>query len=310
MKTLYDLLGALPDDDADSLRAAFRKAAKANHPDFNPGNAEASEKFRRIVRANAILSDEQQRSAYDRMLKVARQQQSRKPKRSIFSNTIHRLAADAMVSAAVSVVLIGGYLLFVSVDKLPLASAQMTKVSTRALTATAILNPTAISDAQGRAEQHDKPELVGADIKLEVNPLDVKAPTKPNGIAPAVTTSIASAVTTSVAPEVTTGVAPEVTTGVAPASAPASRARGAVTKDAKYYRERGTSAYSSGDLYIALVNFDLAIELDPVLSDSYIDRAIVFHRLGDLKRAFADVAEAKRIDALNRNKTPSVASAP
>jgi len=309
MKTLYDLLGALPDDDADSLRAAFRKAAKANHPDFNPGNAEASEKFRRIVRANAILSDEQQRSAYDRMLKVARQQQSRKPKRSIFSNTIHRLAADAMVSAAVSVVLIGGYLLFISVDKLPLASAQMTKVSTRALTATAILNPTAISDAQGRAEQHDKPELVGADMKLEVNPLDVKAPTKPNGIAPAVTTSIAPAVTTSVAP-VTTGVAPEVTTGIAPASAPASPARGAVTKDAKYYRERGTSAYSSGDLYIALVNFDLAIELDPGLSDSYIDRAIVFHRLGDLKRAFADVAEAKRIDALNRNKTPSVASAP
>jgi len=302
MKTLYDLLGALPDDDADSLRAAFRKAAKANHPDFNPGNAEASEKFRRIVRANAILSDEQQRSAYDRMLKVARQQQSRKPKRSIFSNTIHRLAADAMVSAVVSVVLIGGYLLFISVDKLPLASAQMTKVSTRALTATSILNPTAISDAQGRAEQHDKPELVGADIKLEVNPLDVKAPTKPNGIAPAVTTSIAPAVTTSLAPEVTTG--------IAPASAPASPARGAVTKDAKYYRERGTSAYSSGDLYIALVNFDLAIELDPGLSDSYIDRAIVFHRLGDLKRAFADVAEAKRIDALNRNKTPSVASAP
>jgi tetratricopeptide (TPR) repeat protein len=309
MKTLYDLLGALPDDDADSLRAAFRKAAKANHPDFNPGNPEASEKFRRIVRANAILSDEQQRSAYDRMLKVARQQQSRKPKRSIFSNTIHRLAADAMVSAVVSVVLIGGYLLFVSVDKLPLASAQMTKVSTRALTATAIVNPTAISDAQGRAEQHDKPELVGADIKLEVNPLDVKAPTKPNGIAPAVTTSIAPELTTSVAP-VTTGVAPEATTGIAPASAPASPARGSVTKDAKYYRERGTSAYSSGDLYIALVNFDLAIELDPGLSDSYIDRAIVFHRLGDLKRAFADVAEARRIDALNRNKTPSVASAP
>ena len=45
MKTLYDLLEALPDDDADDLRAAFRKAAKANHPDFNPGNPEASERF-------------------------------------------------------------------------------------------------------------------------------------------------------------------------------------------------------------------------------------------------------------------------
>ena len=75
MKTLYDLLGALPDDDADGLRAAFRKAAKANHPDFNPGNPEASERFRRIVRANAILSDEQQRAAYDRLLEIARRQQ-------------------------------------------------------------------------------------------------------------------------------------------------------------------------------------------------------------------------------------------
>jgi acetone monooxygenase len=44
--------------DADGLRAAFRKAAKANHPDVNPCNPEAAERFRRIVRANAILSDE------------------------------------------------------------------------------------------------------------------------------------------------------------------------------------------------------------------------------------------------------------
>ena len=57
MKTLYDLLGALPDDDAEDLRAAFRRAVKANHPDLNPGDPEASQAFRRIVRANAILSD-------------------------------------------------------------------------------------------------------------------------------------------------------------------------------------------------------------------------------------------------------------
>ena len=87
MSTLYDLLGALPDDDADGLRAAFRKAAKANHPDVNPGNPEAAERFRRIVRANAILSDVQQRAAYDRLLEVALQQQSRKPKRSNFSDS-------------------------------------------------------------------------------------------------------------------------------------------------------------------------------------------------------------------------------
>ena len=126
MATLYDLLGALPDDDADGLRAAFRKAAKASHPDVNPGNPEAAERFRRIVRANAILSDEQQRAAYDRLLEVARRQQSPKPKRSNFSGTIRRLAADAIASAAVSAVLIGGYLLFRPVDGRPIASAQVT----------------------------------------------------------------------------------------------------------------------------------------------------------------------------------------
>ena len=82
MKTLYDLLGALPDDDADQLRAAFRRAAKANHPDNNPDNPEAAERFRKIVRANAILSDGQQRVAYDRLLETARRQQSPKPRRS------------------------------------------------------------------------------------------------------------------------------------------------------------------------------------------------------------------------------------
>jgi curved DNA-binding protein CbpA len=286
METLYDLLGALPNDDADGLRAAFRKAAKANHPDNNPGNPEASEKFRRIVRANAILSDGEQRAAYDRLLEVARRQQSRKPGRSSFSDTIRRLAADAIASAAVSVVLIGGYLLYKSVDRLPLASAQLTQVSPREPAQAPAVKPTELSDADGRAAQDHTPGVDRADMKFGVHPRDVKEPTQLAGIASAVTT------------------------GTAPASAGASPARDFGTNDAKYYRERGTLAYRSGDLYFALVNFDLAIHLDPGLSDAYIDRAIVFHRLGDQKRAFSDVAEAKRIDDLNRSKTVSPASSP
>jgi Flp pilus assembly protein TadD len=73
--------------------------------------------------------------------------------------------------------------------------------------------------------------------------------------------------------------------------------------DARYYRQRGGLAYRSGDLALALVDFDLAINLDPNFSDAYIDRAIVFHRMGDLKRAFADVAQAKRIDDLKPQQT-------
>jgi curved DNA-binding protein CbpA len=97
MKTLYDLLDALPEDDAESLRAAFRKAAKASYPDNNPGDPDAPLRFRRIVRANAILSDERQRAHYDRLLAVALQQ---------------RRWRLAIAGAVFSVALLGGYLLF------------------------------------------------------------------------------------------------------------------------------------------------------------------------------------------------------
>jgi tetratricopeptide (TPR) repeat protein len=290
MTTLYDLLGALPDDDADGLRAAFRKAAKENHPDVNPGNPEAAERFRRVVRANAILSDEQQRTAYDQLLELARRQQSQAPKRSNVSGKIRRLAADVIASAAVSVVLIGGYVLLRPVDGLRTASARVTEMSRRdhapEPTATEIFGP------RGRTGQHDQLAAAGAGMKFDVNPGDVKAPAKPDGGAPATSTD---------------GVAPAASTGIAPASAPAPDVG---AKDANYYRERGILAYRSGDLYIALANFDLAIDLDPGLSDSYINRGIVFHRLGDLKRAFSDVAAAKRIDDLSRKKSASGARAP
>jgi len=303
MKTLYDLLGALPDDDADELRTAFRKAAKANHPDSNPGNPEAAERFRKIVRANAILGDGQQRAAYDRMLVVARRQQGLKPKRSAFSGTIRRLAADAAVSAVVSVVLIGGYLLYRPFGAPPAGSSQITEASARKAMQLPIVKAAELAEAHGQAEQHEpaelhdhaeqheKLEVAAAEVKPDISPREVTEPAEPDSVAPA---GIA---------------APAVTPGIASASADASLAPGPVTKDAQHYRDRGIQAYRAGDLHIALVNFDLAINLDPNSPDTYIDRGIVFHRLGDLKRAFADVAAAKRLEA-GRNKTPSIASAP
>ena len=286
MKTLYDLLEALPDDDADGLRAAFRKAAKANHPDFNPGNAEASERFRRIVRANAILSDEQQRAAYDRLLEVARRQQNQQPKRGFLAGTIRRLAADALTSAIVSVVLIGGYFAYMSADRLPLASAQVVEIAKGDPAQAVPVKAAEIADAPNQAEQHARPQDIEAsNIAPDVTQA-ADEPAKPDNKAVAATTEVASA----------------------DAYAPPSSDNG--IRDVKFYRERGMRAYRDGDLYLALANFDLAIDLDPGLPESYIDRGIVFHRLGDLKRAFSDVAEAKRIEAVNRNKSPSIAHAP
>ena len=283
MKTLYDIIGALADDDAEDLRAAFRKAVKANHPDLNPGNPEASQTFRRIVRANAILSDERQRETYDRLLEIARRQQRQKAKRNAFSAGIRRLGVDAMVSAAASAVFIAGYFLLKPVDRLPLASAYVTAISRGEPAQIAAVRSTDLS-SQGRTNPGDKLEDAGADMKRDVNPLDLKEPAKRDGTSPAATIGSAPAREASLAGE----------------SGP---------KDLKYYRERGTSAYRSGDLYIALANFDLAIQRDPACSDCYVDRGIVLHRMGDLKGALSDVAEARRIDALNRSKTLSGANA-
>ena len=280
MKTLYDLLEALPDDDADGLRAAFRKAAKANHPDFNPGNAEASERFRRIVRANAILSDGQQRAAYDRLLEIARRQQNQQPKGGFLSRTIRRLAADALTSAVVSIVLIGGYFAYMSADRLPLASAQVVEIAKGEPAQTVPVKAAEIADAPSQAEHHAGPEAIEAsNTAPDVTPQAADEPAKPDNSAVAATTEVASA----------------------DAYAPPSSDYG--TRDVKFYRERGMRAYRNGDLYLALANFDLAIDLDPGLPESYIDRGIVFHRLGDLKRAFSDVAEAKRIEGLNQKRS-------
>jgi len=78
-------------------------------------------------------------------------------------------------------------------------------------------------------------------------------------------------------------------------------------KDANYHRARGLLAYRSGDLSLALVDFDLAIKLDPNFSNAYIDRAIVLHRMGDLEHAFADIAQAKRINESRRSQDRAVA---
>jgi len=73
MKTLYDLLGVRSDADAEAIKAAFRKAVKAHHPDLHPGEPHSLWRFRQIVAANGILSVAEQRAAYDQLLKLERQ---------------------------------------------------------------------------------------------------------------------------------------------------------------------------------------------------------------------------------------------
>jgi curved DNA-binding protein CbpA len=72
METLYDVLGARPDDDAESLKRAYHKAVKANHPDRHAGDPDAVVRFRRITTAYDTLRDSKRRAAYDRLLEHQR----------------------------------------------------------------------------------------------------------------------------------------------------------------------------------------------------------------------------------------------
>jgi curved DNA-binding protein CbpA len=117
MGTLYDLLGALPGDDAGELRTAFRKAAKATHPDINPDNPDAALTFRELVRAYDILTDADQRATYDQLLAIALQPPGSKAMRTYES--VRKFASNTMAATVISAVLVGGYTLFGLFSKPP-----------------------------------------------------------------------------------------------------------------------------------------------------------------------------------------------
>jgi molecular chaperone DnaJ len=62
----YEILGVARDADDQALKGAYRKLALQYHPDRNPGNHEAEEKFKEAAEAYSVLSDGQKRAAYDR----------------------------------------------------------------------------------------------------------------------------------------------------------------------------------------------------------------------------------------------------
>jgi len=66
-KDYYGVLGVKKSASADDVRKAFRKLARKYHPDVNPGDKTAEEKFKTLSEANDVLSDPKKRKIYDQL---------------------------------------------------------------------------------------------------------------------------------------------------------------------------------------------------------------------------------------------------
>ena len=273
MGTLYDLLGALPDDDSEGLRIAFRRAAKATHPDTNPDSPDAALRFRQLVRAHDILSDAEQRATYDELLAIATRPPE-PPRRAVVYEKMHRFATNTMAATAIAGVLIGGYTFFGPVARTPAGSEGVAKAAERA--------PAELASAV----------RVVHPVSVRGDELDDRRETAAVG-----ETSTTDAVVVTASTPTAATIMP------GPTFLP-------TTVDARTYRERGMFAYRDGDLPRALADFNRAIEQDPGFAAAYIDRGIVFYRMRKFDRAFADMAQAKRLTKPERSKRSAAAKPP
>jgi curved DNA-binding protein CbpA len=272
MDTLYDLLGALPRDDAEDLRTAFRRAVKGAHPDLRPGDPDAGLKFRQIVRANEILIDSDQRAAYDHLLALARVERRSAVVHPVAA-LVHGLASAVMALAGAAIVTVACYLLFVYVSAAWFAPADNLDFAMR------------ISPDMAAASPAETPNPAGGTSFLAK-----RESTSPSSEATAPSVAM---VPTAMVPTNVVSI-PQLNVGGFPDPAP---------NDARSFRARGISAYRNGDLNRAIADLDQAIQLDPNFSASYIDRSIVLYRLRQFDRAFADIARAKRLEKESRAKS-------
>jgi len=271
MKTLYDLLGALPNDDTEDLRTAFRKAVKGTHPDIRPDDPDAALKFRQIIRANDILRDAEQREAYDHLLELAEQEQELAA-RNVLASKIYKLAFGILALAGASVASIASYVLLAQVSTTSLPSVPVDQIDALARGSAEIAAITLAGPWELNNRAMIPPPEENATVGLAA-------------IAPATAAAQQQADAESAAP---------------PAAAPGSEAAPSEASHA-----RGIAAYRNGDLDGAIAALDQAIALNPNYAAAYIDRGIVFYRMRKLDRAFADIEKAKRIDRAGHNRSES-----
>jgi hypothetical protein len=261
MDTLYDLLGALPQDDAEGLRSAFRKAVKGAHPDLRPGDPDAAVRFRQIVRANDILLDKDQRAVYDHLLVLAHQEKDPTAAHPIAAR-IHRIASGVLAFASVSVVTVGGYLLFMHMS-------------------VALVAPTgSLAASHTVTSPYDLTTRLTASIAA-VSPNDAPDPA-------AVSAFIAARSETT----------PSVVNAMAMAPAEAENGSPPVADHPAYHaivsHVSDILAITNGEAGATAVEADQVTQLETKFTAPYVDRGLLFFRDKSDDRAFPELPLTKR----------------
>jgi curved DNA-binding protein CbpA len=284
METLYDLLGALPNDDAEGLRVAFRRAVKGTHPDINPGDPLAALRFRQIVRANEILNDPEQRAAYDHLLDLARIEQASISKQAM-ARRVYQFASGVLAFAVILIMAVGGYAIYLHLStaqyRIPLQQLQAAVRQLPQIATTTTQIATAAPVEQRPTAELPRLAVAPEKTAAEKTEKAVETPAVPEQALAASATAFPSDSGAAMAANL--GLVSDLT-----------------VSEARSFRERGILAYRNGDLNGAIADFDQAILLDPKFSAAYIDRGIVFYRLRKFDRAFADISRAKRLERANR----------
>jgi hypothetical protein len=280
MDTLYDLLGALPHDDAETLRTAFRRAVKSTHPDLRPDDPDAAIRFRQIVRANEILLDKDQRAVYDHLLVLA-QQEKDPAKAHPIAAKIHKIASGVLAFVSLSIVSAGGYLLFMHMSVAlvaPVGSLTVSHASANALDLRARL-----SDSIAAVSSADAPDPAAVNAFIAA---------RAEGSGPRLVNAMA------MAPVVDTeSAAPSGITGSDPAPAAAT------------VHARDVSALGGGDVAAVMVNPDQVTQLDQKFTAPYVDRGVLFFRDRKDDRNFPDLPPLKRAEKPGHPKSLLAAAA-
>jgi hypothetical protein len=275
MDTLYDLLGALPHDDADGLRSAFRKAVKGAHPDLRPDDPDAAVRFRQIVRANDILLDKDQRAVYDHLLVLAHQEKDPAAAHPIAAR-IHRIASGVLAFASVSVVTVGGYLLFMHMS-------------------VALVAPTgSLAAAHTVTSPYDLTTRLTASIAA-VSPNDAPDPAAVSAFIAARTENTGPASLVNAM-----AMAPAEAEGI---SVPVAET---AADHASLAHVHEILAITNGDAGATAVEADQVTQLETKFTAPYVDRGLLFFRDKSDDRAFPELPLLKRGE--KQGKTKSIAA--